>query len=46
MNAGNWQDQIDAYAGLDQFQGDVPELDDVMTSAILEATADVRPMKG
>ncbi len=46
MNADNWQDQIDAYAGLDQFQGDVPELDDVMTSAILEATADVRPMKG
>ena len=46
MNADNWQDQIDAYAGLDQFQGDVPKLDDVMTSAILEATADVRPMKG
>ncbi len=42
MNAGNWQAQIDTYAGLDQFQGDVPTVDDVMTLAILEATAETR----
>ena len=42
MNAGNWQAQIDTYASLDQFQGETPTVDDVMTLSILEATSDVR----
>lgn len=42
MNRDNWQAQIDAYAGLDQFEGDTPGIDDVMTTAILDATADIR----
>ena len=46
MNADNWQAQIDSYAGLGQFQGDTPSVDDVMTLAILDATADVRMENG
>lgn len=42
MNAENWQAQIDSYTALDQFEGDTPGVDDVMTTAILEATADIR----
>ena len=42
MNADNWQAQIDSYSGLGQFQGDTPTVDDVMTLAILDATADIR----
>ncbi|MGI9486609.1 MAG: ABC transporter substrate-binding protein [Geminicoccaceae bacterium] len=42
MNADNWQAQIDTYAALEQFKGDTPTVDDVMTTAILEATADIR----
>ena len=46
MNRENWQNQIDIYAGLDQFKGEVPGLDDVMTLSILEATAESRPRVG
>lgn len=46
MNAANWEDQIKTYADLDQFQGSVPTLDDVMTTAILDATADIRKKVG
>ena len=43
MNSENWQAQIDIYAQLDQFEGDVPNVDDVMTLSVLDATKDVRP---
>ena len=46
MNAENWQNQIEIYAGLGQFQGDVPELGDVMTTSILDATSDIRRQVG
>ena len=42
MNQDNWQAQIDIYAALDQFEGDVPTVDDVMTLDILNATEAVR----
>ena len=44
MNRENWQNQIDIYAELGQFQGEVPGVDDVMSMSILEATADARPL--
>ena len=42
MNSDNWAAQIETYAELDQFTGTVPTVDDVMTLAVLEATADIR----
>ncbi len=42
MNRKNWESQVGTYASLGQFKGDTPSVDDVMTTAILEATADVR----
>ncbi len=46
MNPANWLDQIDTYAQLDQFQGATPTLEEVMTSDILDATADIRKQVG
>ncbi len=46
MNRANWEAQIEIYAKLDQFQGDVPTVDDVMTLSILEAASDVRAKAG
>ena len=46
MNKANWQAQIDIYAGLKQFKGDVPTVGDVMTETILNNTADVRAKVG
>lgn len=46
MNADNWAAQVETYASLDQFKGDVPTVDDVMTTAILDATADIRKEVG
>ncbi|MCY4459871.1 MAG: ABC transporter substrate-binding protein [Albidovulum sp.] len=46
MNTENWAAQIQTYAGLDQFQGDVPEIDDVMTLEILNATSEIRMKVG
>lgn len=42
MNRENWESQVTTYADLDQFQGDVPTVDDVMTTSILDMTADTR----
>lgn len=46
MNRENWSAQVETYASLDQFTGEVPTVDDVMTLAILEATTDVRKEVG
>ena len=46
MNPGNWQKQIDVYADLEQFQGDVPTVGDVMTTDILAATEALRKQIG
>lgn len=41
-----WQGQIDLYDELKQFTAGAPKLDDVITTAILEATKDARPKIG
>lgn len=46
MNADNWRDQIDTYDKLGQFTNGAPDLSDIMTMDILEATKDVRPTFG
>ncbi|MEO4041948.1 ABC transporter substrate-binding protein [Hoeflea sp. CAU 1731] len=46
MTKENWQEQIETYASLEQFKGDVPTVDDVMTLAILDATAETRKKVG
>ncbi|MFT6556342.1 ABC transporter substrate-binding protein [Sneathiella sp.] len=46
MKAINWEQQIETYAKLDQFKGDVPTLGDVMTLDILDATKADRPKVG
>jgi NitT/TauT family transport system substrate-binding protein len=47
MSKDIWQDQLTMYNDLGQFEGrTVPTLDSVMTTAILEATADARPKLG
>lgn len=42
MDPANWQAQIETYASLDQFSGDIPTVDDVMTLSVLEATTQTR----
>lgn len=46
MNPENWQDQIDTYSQLGQFQGETPSVEDVMTPNILMATEAVRKQVG
>lgn len=46
MNRDNWAAQVETYASLDQFKGEVPSVDDVMTLSILEATSDIRKEVG
>ncbi|MEZ5665860.1 MAG: ABC transporter substrate-binding protein [Alphaproteobacteria bacterium] len=46
MNRDNWQAQIDTYAELDQFEGTVPTVDEVMTLDVLAATEAVRKEVG
>lgn len=46
MNKENWAAQIKAYADLKQFTGAVPTVDDVMSLAILDATAQIRKQVG
>ncbi len=46
MNAENWQAQIDTYSQLDQFQGEIPTIEQVMTQDILQATEGVRKQVG
>lgn len=41
-----WQSQIDLYDQLGQFSAGAPKLDAVITTAILDATADTRPKIG
>ena len=46
MNRANWQAQIDTYTELEQFEGDNPTVDDVMTTDILAATESLRKQIG
>ncbi|MEM5503125.1 ABC transporter substrate-binding protein [Ahrensia kielensis] len=46
MTKENWQNQIDIYDSLEQFTNETPEVDDIMTLDVLEATADTRPTFG
>lgn len=46
MDPANWERQIGQYADLEQFEGDVPTVDDVMTMDILDMTADIRKEVG
>ncbi|MBN9089967.1 MAG: ABC transporter substrate-binding protein [Reyranella sp.] len=46
FDAKVWQDQITLYDELKQFTAGAPKLDDVITSAILDQTKDVRPKLG
>ena len=46
MDPAVWQNQIDLYASLDQFTKRVPKVDEVMTLAVLNSTADARPKIG
>ncbi|MDE2792651.1 MAG: ABC transporter substrate-binding protein [Paracoccaceae bacterium] len=46
MNRENWQAQIDIYSQLEQFQGETPTVDDVMTTEILDATTALRMQIG
>jgi NitT/TauT family transport system substrate-binding protein len=46
MDRETWQAQIDTYAALDQFVDHVPTVDEVMTTAVLDATTDARPRIG
>lgn len=46
MNAENWEAQIKTYSDLKQFEGKTPALDEVMTTSILDATADIRMKVG
>lgn len=46
MKRENWEAQIKTYADLGQFKNDVPGVDDIMTTAILEATSAERPKAG
>ena len=46
MNPENWQAQIDVYANLKQFKGDVPAIGDVMTTGVLAATEALRKQIG
>ncbi len=46
MNPENWQAQIDIYAKLGQFKGDVPSVGDVMTTDVLAATEGLRRQIG
>jgi NitT/TauT family transport system substrate-binding protein len=42
MDAATWESQITQWEGLGQFEADAPSVDSVMTTAILDATADAR----
>ena len=46
MNRDNWAAQIETYASLDQFKGETPTIDDVMTLDVLNATEAIRKEVG
>lgn len=43
MDPSVWQDQLTMWQELGQFKGTTPELSDVMTTSVLDATASGRP---
>ncbi|MDN5853051.1 MAG: ABC transporter substrate-binding protein, partial [Actinomycetia bacterium] len=46
MTADSWESQIQTWDSLDQFGGEAPTVDDVMTTSVLEATKGDRPETG
>jgi hypothetical protein len=46
MEPGVWEQQLHIYDDLQQFNGPAPKVTDVMTDAILKATAAARPKIG
>ena len=42
MTEERWQQQIDLFEQLGQFEGETPSVDDIMTADVLEATQDAR----
>jgi NitT/TauT family transport system substrate-binding protein len=46
MDPAVWQEQISMWSKLGQFSKRTPSVDEVMTTQILDATADVRPKLG
>lgn len=46
MDPKVWQSQLDMWDRLDQFKGQKPALDEVMTMSVLDATAAKRPKVG
>jgi NitT/TauT family transport system substrate-binding protein len=46
MDKGVWADQIELFARLGQFPKKVPQVDDVVTMEILNATQGSRPYIG
>lgn len=46
MTRENWQDQIDIYDRLGQFEGGAPQVDDIMTLSVLDEIAASRPVYG
>ena len=46
MDKGIWADQIELFARLGQFPRKVPQVDDVVTMEILNATQGSRPYIG
>jgi NitT/TauT family transport system substrate-binding protein len=46
MDPAVWQEQISMWSNLGQFSKRTPSVDEVMTTQILDATADVRPKLG
>ena len=46
MEPGVWEQQLHVYDELGQFKGPAPKVSDVMTDAVLQATAGTRPKVG
>ncbi len=46
MSADNWRAQLETYERLGQFAGPAPQLDELVSGAILDATEDARPHLG
>jgi len=46
MEKSKWQEQLDTYDSLGQFQGPAPTVEDVMTDSVLKATSSSRPKLG
>lgn len=46
MSSETWSEQLETYTRLGQFSGRAPQLNDLVSDAILEATRDTRPRLG